>query len=75
MDVHEKLQKVYSNVLASGLFEIVEIDYKLNSFDTKNDVYHTSVHVKVKEKGIPYLKMESYVQSNAAAGIQSLSSV
>jgi hypothetical protein len=50
----------------TGMFETVNVQLKIQELDTKQSQkrYKAYVDVHVVEKGIPLLKVQSYVQSS-----------
>jgi outer membrane protein assembly factor BamA len=60
-----ELRKVYTNLISSGNFEVVNM--KLEVDKDSGGPYNSHLHIFVKEKGMPFLKLESFVQSSGKA--------
>ena len=66
--LNNKLHLVTTKLQNSGLFDAVEVHLVINS--EINSCYQTSIQINVKEKGIPFLKLQSYVTTDL--GINSI---
>lgn len=60
-----ELKQAYTNLIASGNFEVV--DMKVDVDRAGSGPLTSHLHLFVKEKGVPYLKLESFVQSSGKA--------
>lgn len=63
-----ELNTITQRLESSGLFDSVNIDLIVHKVANNAPEFDADLHVSVREKGIPFLKVESYVKSRTAGG-------
>lgn len=61
-----ELNTITNRLENTGMFESVNINLVINKFESSTSYFDADVVISVREKGIPFLKVESYVKSHAA---------
>lgn len=68
-ELTSKLHGCTQTMLSSNIFEIVDANLDIHSRDSRNGLpeFQAQLQLNVEEKGIPFLKMSSYVKSSSAS--------
>lgn len=61
-ELDKKLRQVYKNLEHSGLYDLVDMNLQVTP-PSSNDLFGGNIAIFIKEKGVPVLKMESFVQT------------
>lgn len=73
-ELYVNMSRTTNGLLESNLFDVVDTNISIDSFTTKGNKYSSVLKVHVKEKGIPTLKLQTYVtaggSSNAGVELQ-----
>eukprot|EP01041_Mallomonas_annulata_P000862 gene862-1683_t len=61
--LHSNLSQATARLRSLGVYDYVDIDLEIISSDQKQ--YKTNLTINIKEKGIPFLKMDTFVRKGA----------